>query len=394
MKIVFVTPYYTEGMGYIGNCLPTKLAELGHEVHLISSTGKIYFNQSFFKNYKQVHKEKTVCEPYKIINGVHIHRLPHFEIMRTVYLRGLWAKLNTIKPDVVHTFEISSPYVLQLALTKPFLKYKLFSANHYVLSVFALHKTWHRFSLAKLKWVVLKKYTGCFISLFINKCFPATNDARFVAVKYMGMPLKKCKVTPLGVDTDLFKPAINEQEIQDKKELRLQLGYSTKDIVCIYTGRFAKDKNPLILAKAINHLHQLGHNQYKGLFIGVGEQEVEIAACVGCKIIPFEKYKNLYKYYQAVNIGVWPTQESTSMIDAAACGIPIIISNQLYARERVSGNGLDYKFEDFLDLAQKLLVLQDAALRKRLGNFGSEKMKKLYNWDVIAKERITDYLEA
>ncbi|AMS26768.1 hypothetical protein AEM51_06790 [Bacteroidetes bacterium UKL13-3] len=391
MKIVFVTPYYTEGMGYIGNRLPAKLAELGHEVHLISSTGKVYFTQSFFKNYKNVHEKKHVVEPYKLVEGVHIHRVPHLEFMSTLYLRGLWTMLKRIQPDVVHTWEISSPYVLQIAVAKPFLNYKMFSANHYVLSVFALHRTWHKFSMAKLKWVLLKKYTGKFISMFTDQCFPATNDARFVAVKYMGMPLRKCKVTPLGVDTDLFKPITDEKGRILRNELRKTMGYSENDIVCIYTGRFAADKNPLVLAKAVDKLQKAGNTRYKGLFIGVGEQESEIKDCEGCQIIPFEKYVNLWKYYQASDIGVWPTQESTSMIDAAACGIPIVISNQLYARERVSGNGIDYEFENVDDMSAKLLTLEDASYRQRLGQHGSEKMKTQFSWDRIAEERIADY---
>jgi glycosyltransferase involved in cell wall biosynthesis len=392
MKIVFVTSYYTEGMGYLFNCLPKKLAELGHEVYVISSQGQIYFNQAVFENYNKIHKRNTVSENFKIIDGVKVYRVPHFEIMRTVYLRGLWRILHQIKPDVVHVFEIASPYILQLAIAKPFLRYKLFTSNHYVLSVFALHKNWNKFSLAKMKWLLLKKYPGYFISFFTNKCFPATNDARYVAVKYMGMPLRKCKLTPLGVDTELFKPINSAEDLEARDNLRKQLGFQPDDIVCIYTGRFSRGKNPLILAKAIELLHDRGFNEYKGIFIGVGEQEQEIGECKGSKIIGFEEFKNLYKFYQASDIGVWPTQESTSMIDAAACGIPIIVSDQLYARERTQGNGLDYKHEDYTDLSIKLLILRDPALRARMGAVGSEKMKNKYSWDIIAKEREADYL--
>jgi len=392
MKILFVTSYYTEGMGYLFNCLPKKLAELGHEVHVISSEGQIYFNQDVFKNYNKIHKRNTVSENFKIIDGVKVHRLPHFEIMKTVYLRGLWRMLRQIKPDVVHVFEIASPYILQLAIAKPFLGYKLFTSNHYVLSVFALHKNWNKFSLAKLRWLLLKKYPGYFISFFTNKCFPATNDARYVAVKYMGMPLKKCKVTPLGVDTDLFKPISNAEELKARESLRTELGYLPGDIVCIYTGRFSQGKNPLVLAKSVELLHEKGFTEYKALFIGVGEQENEIEKCPGSKILGFEPFKNLFKYFQASDIGVWPTQESTSMIDAAACGIPIIVSDQLYARERTEGNGLDYKHENFVDLSEKLLKLRDPDLRRKMGHAGSEKMKNKYSWDIIAKEREADYL--
>ncbi|HEY9082628.1 MAG TPA: glycosyltransferase family 4 protein, partial [Vicingaceae bacterium] len=122
-----------------------------------------------------------------------------------------------------------------------------------------------------------------------------------------------------------------------------------------------------------------------------GPQLEEIAKMKGCIVHKFEPYHTLPKYYGIADIGVWPKQESTSMIDAAACGLPIVISNKVLATERVEGNGLTYVENDSEDLANKLLELKDAALRKQLGEFGVEKIQKNYSWDKIAKERVEDY---
>jgi glycosyltransferase involved in cell wall biosynthesis len=79
------------------------------------------------------------------------------------------------------------------------------------------------------------------------------------------------------------------------------------------------------------------------------------------------------------------------MIDAAACGLPIVISNKVQAMERVDGNGLTYVENDVNDLAAVIKKLKDASLRSQLGNFGVSKIQNNYSWDKIAKERIEDY---
>jgi hypothetical protein len=48
MKIVFVTAWYSEGMGYLENCLPKAIAKLGHEVHIITSTAQVYYNHEYY----------------------------------------------------------------------------------------------------------------------------------------------------------------------------------------------------------------------------------------------------------------------------------------------------------------------------------------------------------
>ncbi|HQL63945.1 MAG TPA: glycosyltransferase, partial [bacterium] len=89
-----------------------------------------------------------------------------------------------------------------------------------------------------------------------------------------------------------------------------------------------------------------------------------------------------------------PRQESTSQIDAAACGLPLILSNRVEVRERVEGNGFVYDENNPEDLARKIRILSDFELRQSMGKYASEKMKQLFSWDLIAKERLADYATA
>ena len=104
------------------------------------------------------------------------------------------------------------------------------------------------------------------------------------------------------------------------------------EIVCIYTGRFNEDKNPIILARAI-HYHRKKYKFFKGIFLGSGDQKGQIEKCEGCVVIPFQKYHDLSNFYRMSDIGVWPKQESTSMIDAAATGIPVVVNVKVLAKK-------------------------------------------------------------
>lgn len=389
MKIVFLTASYTENMGYAGNCLPVALSKLGYEVHIVSSQGKIYFNQPIYKQSYEPFAGPPL-DPIgvkKIGDNLFLHRLGFKLISNTIYMHGLYKKLKEIKPDIVQTFEVAAPYTAQAILYKPFIKYKFYSANHTVLSVFPLHYNWNKWTFKKIKWVLLKQVPGIFISKFTEKCFPATIDAELIAHKYMGVPKKKCVMIPLGVETDRFHPPTSEVELENRKKFRTQIGYADTDIVCIYTGRFAADKNPLILAKAIDKLAEQGHLNYKGLFIGGGVQKNQIKECKNCTIIDFIPYHELAAYYQIADIGIWPTQESTSMLDAAASGIPIIVSNKVKATERFEGNGLTYHELSVDDLVDKLLELENKQYRNKLGSFGNQKIYDNFSWDAMAKLR-------
>jgi glycosyltransferase involved in cell wall biosynthesis len=104
--------------------------------------------------------------------------------------------------------------------------------------------------------------------------------------------------------------------------------------------------------------------------------------------MPFDE---LGAFYRAADIGVWPTDESTSTLDVAACGIPVIISDKIIYRKHIEGNGVTYKLNDVDDLVEKLLGLRDRQERERLGSFGAQKMASSFNWQSIAERRLADY---
>ena len=163
--------------------------------------------------------------------------------------------------------------------------------------------------------------------------------------------------------------------------------------MCVYSGRFSQDKNPLLLARAIEQLRAEGE-PFAGVFFGDGEQRDAIEACEGSRTHPFVPYTELGDLFRAADIAIWPTQESTSMLDAAACGTPIVVNDTLAAVERVEGNGLRYRLNDPDDLMRSLRQLHDPELRATLGRHGAGKIGSTYSWQALAQIRLEDYLAA
>lgn len=242
----------------------------------------------------------------------------------------------------------------------------------------------------RLRCFVTRTVPGRLVSLATEKCYGVTNDCAEIAWRYYGVQRHKVKMMSLGVDTDFFFPVISDDTIQERAALRQRLGFSEDDIVCIYTGKLTEGKNALILAEAMERLRSMG-KPFRGLFIGGGPQKQSIRAHPSSVVLDFMPFSELAAYYRTADIGVWPADESTSTLDAAACGLPLIVSDGIVYREHVEGNGIVYKMNDLDDLVHNLLRLIDPQERKRLGLLGADKMARTFSWESVARRRLRDY---
>jgi glycosyltransferase involved in cell wall biosynthesis len=306
-------------------------------------------------------------------------------------MAGLKDKLRLLRPDIVQTMTPIGWIALDAALHKRSLDYQLFTGCHYHASVFPLaKKKTSTLSSERLQSLVMRKTPGRLVSLVTRKCYAIAQDCADIAEKYFGVERTKISVCPLGVDPEIFYPVADDRDAASRTALRQKLGFAQSEIVCIYTGRFNAEKNPLLLAKAVERLFHSGA-PYRGLFVGNGAQGDAIAACAGSRTHPFVNVKELGTLYRAADIGVWPAQESMSMLDAAACGLPIVANHTMTATERLNGNGLAYRLNDLEDLARVLSALRDAGTRVDMGELGARKMKGEYSWASIARQRVRDY---
>ena len=285
---------------------------------------------------------------------------------------------------------------LKLSALKIFKKYKLFTANHAVLSVYPIARNWANLSFSKkIGWYIKEWLVGRFVNLFIEKCFAVTIDAGQVAVEYRGVSKDKIIVATLGVDTDMFYP--NEPLKQD---FRKKWGFQDDEIVCIYTGKLIPQKQPVLIAQAIEAIAQKGV-KIKGFFVAEGALEEEIKTYKTSQIIALQPFKELPNFFRMADIAIWPGEESSSQLDAVASGACLILTDNIKAYNEIdAGNNHSdkpnivskkFKHGDLSDLIEKIESLLPKNERQRLSKLGVSEIQTKYSWNTIAKNRIADY---
>ena len=391
MRVVLLSDVFARSMGYLENILPKYLARQGIDVHVVAMDLLPYY---FLPEFKQTYgnfSEQPCAGVVEGIDGYTLHILGHKRIAGYMRMVGLGGKLRALRPDIVQTTATIGWTPLDAAVYKLLLGYKLFTGSHTTASVFPLASQesswWNR---QRLRCALLRTFPGRLVSQLAERCYGATVDCADVAVRFFGVPKEKMDICPLGVDTELFSPATNGNDVRARSEFRRRLGFADSDIVCVYAGRFSEDKNPLLLARAVADLMFAGE-PFRGFFLGNGVQAQAIEACQGCVTHPFIPVHQLANFFRACDIGVWPMQESTSMLDAAACGLPVIVNHTVAATERFEGNGLTYKLNDLEDLIRVLRIFREPETRERLGRCGARKMAQEFSWEAVARRRLLDY---
>ena len=176
----------------------------------------------------------------------------------------------------------------------------------------------------------------------------------------------KIRLQSLGADTDLFHPVETQADVEARSTLRQTWDSRTRTSSASTAAGSRGTRTRPLLARAIDALHDRDP-RFKGLFIGDGVQKDEIAACRNTRIVSFMKHADLAEHYRAADIAVWPTQESMSMLDAAASGLPIVVSNRIGEKDRVNGNGEMYEQDSMTSLiTDALRRLADAEYGGRM----------------------------
>lgn len=386
MKIVHICPYFQPKLGYQETFLAKSQIKQGHAVTVITSD--LYFPfPDYEKTIEPILGKRFVGVGEFIEEGILTIRLKSkFELWNRFYLQKLFQTLEKIKPDLVIVHSACSIVAWQAAKAKQKIGYQLICDDHMHLSIILQNK-W-------VKKIVYKIFSLFFMRPIIkqtDKFIAITEETKQIMQNYYGITKSRIEVIELGVDTELFR-----RDEKARQEIRKQYQITDNEIVFIYAGKIIFDKGPKILLEALVK-RMRDNKKIKIMFIGNGSQDYleEMQSIIKENNlenqiiwIKMVANKNLYKYYSAADIGVWPKQESMTMQEASACELPIIIKDSADMRERIKNkNGLTYEESNVKNLENKIEEMLQSDY-KEMGKRGRDLIVKESSWDNIAKEFI------
>ncbi|KRE50997.1 glycosyltransferase family 4 protein [Paenibacillus sp. Soil724D2] len=201
----------------------------------------------------------------------------------------------------------------------------------------------------------------------------------------------------VGVNTERFRPVHESQ----KRESKLTTGYHPDDILLFYAAEFNQNKNQQLLLHTLASVREDVPN-VKLLLAGEGplrKQCQDLAKELGIEDqVDFLGYRNdIDCLLPMCDIAVASSLREglpVNIMEAMACGLPIIASENRGHRELVQNdhNGWITAPNDQAAMAEKIMLLaNNKELRVKLGMWGREIVERRYATQQVLNEKSTIY---
>jgi alpha-1,6-mannosyltransferase len=189
----------------------------------------------------------------------------------------------------------------------------------------------------------------------------------------------------LGVDIRVFEPAA------DKFETRKQFGISSRQIVLLYVGRLAPEKNVKTLLQAFAQLNSQYPGQFHALIVGDGfyrDDVIELQKAT--RSVTWMRYCSdqlkLARLYRAADLFVHPgVQETFGLValESQACGTPVVGIHGSYMDRIIFADQSHWAKENTPDsLAAAVQTMSKTDLVKA-GLEASRRVARRYSWQTV-----------
>jgi glycosyltransferase involved in cell wall biosynthesis len=223
-----------------------------------------------------------------------------------------------------------------------------------------------------------------------NAYFVIANSQGLCELALKADPQKKIGVIYNGIDINEFFPDQNKKNIDQFT------------ILCV--SRVTPRKGIRFLIQAFGVLSKR-YDYIKLVIVGDGNERDSLENLVqgmGLKDkVVFTGpvlHEKVFEYYQKSNIFVLPSLNegmSNTMLEALACGMPLIATDTGGTRELVlnNKNGFIVKMRDSNDLVEKIeKFLLDKSLEEKMSR-ESRALSEKFSWEVVAKKYTDLYKE-
>lgn len=381
MRIVHLIDYFQPQLGYQEAHLARGQIQDGHDVNVICSD-RYYPFPDYEQTIQPIIGSRIVGVGKREEDGIPVIRLPvRFESNRRCWLKGIAPTLSELKPDVVHSHNIIKPHTIQAARLKRTVGYRLLVDDHA-----------HRVSMntrwkGKLFYASFRQTIAPFLDAAADAVVAITHETAEIVRSIYGFRKNRVHVIELGVDPQVFQPA---DEV--RPEIRSRLGFDEHDFVVVYTGKVVVEKGPELLLEALAHCPP----QVKALIVGnvgasfqhrwnqvIAEHDLKGRVYVH----PAVKQPELPPLYLAADAGCWPRQTSIAMLEAASCGLPILVVSEGVDARVSNHNGYMYEEGNVEQLAELINRLHSSPeLCRSMGRNGRELVEREFSWPRICQK--------
>ena len=390
MRIVHVMNWYIPGMGYQENFLQAEQKRLGHDVKIVASTQLPSDLWPQFLppeiSHDSLLKEKTSEE-----NGVMIYRTRgyRFRDSALVLNLGVVKKLRELKPDVVQAHGAFTISALISILYSRRLNYSIFVDDH-------CHERYTNTTTPLMR--IYLRFVRMFLRFFgdrVGRFMPINESSKAVLQKVLKVPENQIQIVPLGVQTSRFTKSA-EMKAQGRKTI----GVGEGEFLVIFAGKLDVHKKVELLMKAFSEVAAKDASM-RLLILGSGPGSTGLkrtADSLGIadrtKFMDLVPNSELPLYYNAADLGIWPSSPTITVLEAVCTGLPVIVPDDEPAYKILYENHAVTTFErgNVESLAKAIeRLVKDESLRSSLSSAGLSLGREVLSWTKIAGETIEIY---
>lgn len=379
MKIVHViiAAVYKEGFGYQENILPAKHVELGLDTYVVS------FNNDFPEGKEYINDD-----------GIKVCLLPKYEPMfaRMRYVssitkktQGLYSYFEHVSPDIIFIHGLQS--IDSLTVCKWCKKHpnvKLYVDQHadYYNSPITKFST-------RLYYKIVYGYIARQLSKYAIKFWGVTPWRVDYLQNVYGVKPEKTDLLVMGGDESLVDWSHRENI---RKELRLKCNVPEDAFLVISGGKIDQAKNIHLLVEAVSRLKE--YNVFLLVFGSLTKDMNDYCTPLfkdNIKYIGWLDSKEVYPYFLASDLAVFPGTHSVLWEQAMSCGIPGIFKDWDggFSHIDCGGNALLLKEISADTLASKVTELANDSQKYKMMKFVAEnRARKEFSYIEIAKRSI------
>lgn len=351
------------------------LAHHNPEIQLMVVVPKSWPGHLYTHNAGDIQQENLYNCSFIACDGYHVGN----EVKYHYAWKQLYRLIATFKPTILHVEQGASAYSYFQTLI---------CARVAGIKAGAVFFTWinwkHQFSLKyKLFWSFIEKYNLA----GSDGAITGNHEAQKI-LQEQGFTKPIAVIPQLGVNTTIFRP------VTEHARIGKTIGY---------IGRVTEEKGVLLLAQAFSIISS-EFPEWKLLFVGSGKAEKTlIDYTVQEKLTDRIEFKSAVSHEEVLPIlqqldvlvlpsydtPTWKEQFGHILIEAMACGVPVIGSDAGEIPYVIGEAGLIFEQKSCADLVSILCtILPDKNVRKSLSIQGRQRVEEHFSHEIIGEKVI------